>query len=255
MIAQILNLAFCRVHSRVFLRARTGIIFGLHRPLVHKHKPYVGFISADRSDTCINPHIILHGQIIIAIRCLQTALLAQNAVEKSVHIQSIVIIELNQKISRIDRVHPLRTVLYLITDGFSGNRITEYYLPDGLSAEQPDIKFFHRTDPVRSPFFVHLEAKLIKNIGRIAEPQMTVNIPVEVFRLGIFDIAAFRKPHTLCILRSHVNGDVCRNAFTHIGQPFDWTGIDQRRYTHRFVLIIDLRIQTADFELGHHVDQ
>ena len=84
---------------------------------------------------------------------------------------------------------------------------------------------------------------------------MPVNIPVEILCLGISDIAALRKTHTFRVLSGHIDHDIGRNALAHIGQPFDGAGIDKGRHPHRFILIIDLRIQRTDLKLGHHIDQ
>ena len=99
----------------------------------------------------------------------------------------MIVIELDQKICRIGTVHPLGTVFYVIFCCLSGDGITEDHLADGLSAEKANVEFLYRTDPIRNSLIVDLKAELVKHICGIIEPQMPVNISVEIFGLGIFD--------------------------------------------------------------------
>ena len=80
---------------------------------------------------------------------------------------------------------------------------------------------------------------------------MTVNVAVKQFRLRIPD--RLIQHHQFRLLGRHIDLHICRDTFRLVGEPFDRAGIDQRGNTHRHLLIIDLRIQIADFKLGNHI--
>ena len=152
----------------------------------------------------------------------------------------MIIVQFHQKIRRIYPVYPGGTVFHLVIYTFTGYCVAQHNPANGLSAEQTNVVFFHRTDPVGNSVIINLKAELIKNICGIAESQMPVNIPVQILRLRI--LHSLLQLHQLCILGCHINGNIRRDPFFLIGQPFNGTGIDQRRYTHRPPFVIDLRI-------------
>ena len=85
-------------------------------------------------------------------------------------INAIIIVQLCQQFSGIHFVDPVWHLIDRIIRTFSGNRIAQYDIADGLPAKQPDIKFFHRAYPVRRALVVDLKKDLVvKNIRRIAE--------------------------------------------------------------------------------------
>ena len=78
---------------------------------------------------------------------------------------------------------------------------------------------------------------------------MTVNVAVKMISGRITDrLVQF---HQFCRLRSHVNADVGRNSISVVRQPFDRTGIFQRCYPNRRVIVVNLRIEIIHFKLGN----
>ena len=169
-------------------------------------------------------------------------------------IHAVIIIELHQEFGGIHLIDPGRHILHRIIRTFPGHGVHQHNPAHRFSAEQADVEFFHRADPVRHAVVIDLEEKLVsENIGRKTEPDMPVQIPVKVFRLGIFD--ALLQHDALRILSGHVDADVSGNSVSLVGQPFDGTGIDQRRDTYRNIVIIDLSVIVRHLELGNHIHQ
>ena len=81
--------------------------------------------------------------------------------------------------------------------------------------------------------------------------EMAVNIPVQIFCLGITD--RFVQFYQRSILCGHIDHNIRRNSLRLVSQPFDRTCVDQRSHANRFFLIIDLRIQIADLKLRNHI--
>ena len=99
----------------------------------------------------------------------------------------MIIIELDEQVRRIHPVYPARALIHRHRLAFSGHRITQDHLADGLSAEETDRKILHRTDPIRRPLIIDLKAQLIEDIRGITKTQMPVDIPVKIFGLGVTD--------------------------------------------------------------------
>ena len=163
----------------------------------------------------------------------------------------MVVVKFQQKIRRIRTVHPLRTVFDRIIFRLACLGITQNHTSNGLAAKQADVELLHRAYPVRNTVIIDLKTDLIEHVSRITESQMTVNVAVKQFRLGIPD--RLIQHHQFRLLSRHIDLHICRNTFRLVGEPFDRAGIDQRGDTHRYFLIIDLRIQVADFKLGNHI--
>ena len=163
----------------------------------------------------------------------------------------VIVIEFHQKIRGKRPVDPLGRILDGIIFRLPGDRVAEHDSADGHAAEQSDVVFLHRTDPVRRPFLIHLKAQVVKDIGRVPETQMPVDIPVKMIAGRVFhplfQLYKFR------VLGRHIDLDIGRDALAVVGQPFDQAGIPERRYTHRAVLVIDLGIQFIHLELGNHI--
>ena len=80
---------------------------------------------------------------------------------------------------------------------------------------------------------------------------MPVDIPVKVLWLRIADTRW--QFYQLCILGGHVNGNISGNSLLLVCQPFDGTGVHQRRHPDRSSVHIDLGIDAAHFKLRNHV--
>ena len=81
--------------------------------------------------------------------------------------------------------------------------------------------------------------------------QMAINIPVQIFCLGITD--RFVQFYQRGILCRHIDHNIRRDSLRLVGQPFDRACVDQWSHANRFFLIIDLRIQIADLKLRNHI--
>ena len=92
LISQMLDLALGGVHCRIFFCAGDDVIPRLHRALIHQNETDDGLIPADGGDTGINPYVIVQGDVIVSLRCLETVLMPEYAVEKAVLQGSVVIV-------------------------------------------------------------------------------------------------------------------------------------------------------------------
>ena len=150
----------------------------------------------------------------------------------------VVIIQLHEQIRRISAVDPLRRVFDGIVRRLAGYRVAEHDSPDRNSSKQPDIVLLDRADPVWHALFVHLKAQVVKDICRILEPQMAVDVAVKMIACRV--LHSFVQLHQLRVLRRHIDLDISRDPFAIVGKPLDQARILQGRYSHRTVLIIDL---------------
>ena len=248
---QILHLSFCRIHSRLFCRSFNLIKSRLHRPLVHQHKSDIGLITGNGRYTGVHPDIVIDRQVIIPVGSYQAVFLPEHTVEKPVLQGPVVIIKLHKKIRRICTVDPLRGILNGIICRLSCNRIAEHDPANSHAAEQADIEFLYRTDPVRGSLLIHLKAQIVKNVGRITESQMTVDIPVEMVTGSVFHPLV--ELYKFGILGCHIDLYICRDSLAAVRQPLDNTGVFQRRHPHRAILIIYLGVEVVHLELRHHI--
>ena len=113
----------------------------------------------------------------------------------------------------------LRGILNSIILCLAGNCITQYNTPDRLSAEQSDIKFLYGAYPIRYPFLIYFKTEIIKNIRRIFESEMTVNIPVKMITCRI--LHAFIQFDKLRVLRRHIDLNIRGDPFALVCEPFD----------------------------------
>src|SRR5699024_7018168 len=135
---------------------------------------------ADGGDPDIYPYVIILGDIVKTVRSLQASLLSQDTVKETVDQRSVIVIKLDQKIRRINPVHPGGAFLHRHGFTFSGDGVAQNHFSDGLTAEQADGKFFYRADPVGNALVIDFKTELVKHIRRIPETQMAVNISVQI---------------------------------------------------------------------------
>ena len=163
----------------------------------------------------------------------------------------MVIIQRNEHICRIHTVYPLRNIFHGIIRHFPGDCITKHHPANRHTAKQSDIIFFHRTNPIRCTALINFKADVIKHIGRIRKPQMSVNVSAKMVAHRITDFLL--QTHALRFLCRHVNTDIRRNSVPVVRKPFNQAAILKRCHTHRLILIINLCIHIADFKLGNHI--
>ena len=248
---KVLHLPLRRGHGGVLCGAFHLIELCLHRPLIHQDKSNVGLVFIDRCHSGIYPDIVINGQIVISVCCLQAVFLAQNTVKESMFERSVIVVELDQKIRIISVVNPLRHFIDGIVCRLSGNRVAKHNPSYRLASKQPDIEFLHRSNPVRHTFIINLKTQFSENIGRVPETEMSVDIPIKIFAGGIFH--SFIEHNEFCRLCCHIDPDIGRNSFRLIRKPLDYIRIAKRRYPDRLVLIVDLAVELIHFKLGHHV--
>ena len=148
-------------------------------------------------------------------------------------------------------INPLRHFIDRIIFCLPGDGVAKNNTSDRLSSKESDIKLLHRSYPVRNSVVVNLKTQLSKDVGRIPEPQMPVNVPVEIFACGVFH--SFVQHDKLCRLSRHIDPDICRNTFGLIRKPFNHIGIAKRGYPHRLILVIDLTVELIHLKLGYHI--
>src|SRR5699024_12861027 len=129
--------------------------------------------------------------------------------------------------------------------------IADNCLSNGFSAEQANVKLFHRRDPVGHAFFINLKAQLSIYISWMCKSEMTVYITVQMFTGRISD--PLFKLYQLRGLIRHIDPDIRRNSFRAVCKPLDNAGILKRRYPVRPVLVIDLTVNIIIVKLGYSV--
>ena len=134
---------------------------------------------------------------------------------------------------------------------FPCGRIDDDRTFDICTAEQTDGLVFHGTYPVRHTLIIDLKIISADHGCRITETDISVQISAEVLKRRNFD--TFLQFDQVYILRSHIDGDIGRDACAAVGEPFDQVTVLQGCYTNRFALIVDLIEIGADFVLRNHV--
>src|SRR5699024_4525354 len=114
-------------------------------------------------------------------------LLAQHTIPESMLQCAIVIEQIHQQIRRIYPIDPLRNIFDVIGLHLAVDSIADNYLSNGFSAEQANVKLFHRCDPVGHAFFINLKAQLSIYISWMCKSEMTVYITVQMFTGRISD--------------------------------------------------------------------
>ena len=97
-----------------------------------------------------------------------------------------IIKKFHQKICRVYPVDPLGGVLHIVGGRLSRHGIAENHFSHSLSAEQANIKFFHRGDPVGNPILVNLKTQFPIDISRVGKSEVPMDIPVKVSLVEYF---------------------------------------------------------------------
>ena len=97
------------------------------------------------------------------------------------HIGTMQIVLLYQKIGRIYPVYPGRHICHRIILTFSRNSVQKYRTFDIIAVKQTDFFLCNRSDPVRCALLVNLKIHIIKDKGRILEPELSLQFAVKQF--------------------------------------------------------------------------
>ena len=246
-----LHHALGAVHGAEFLRAGDGVEGRLLGALVGKDKADVGFIAADRGDAGVNIHIIIGRDIVVAFGSDGHVLLTEHGIQEPILIGAVIIILIHDDIGGVYPVHPGGNVG--IVFAFAGDGIDQHRALNIRAAEQPDAFDDAGADPIGRSLLVDLEGRLIKQEGRVLEPQVAVQVAAEMLGGGIAH--PFGQAHHLHLLRYHIDNEVGRQAVAAVVEPFEDIAVFQRGHADGAAVVIDLGIVFGNLKLADHIGQ
>ena len=219
--------------------------------LVAQDEANVGLVGGHRGDTGVHIHVIINGDVVVALGGQGHIALTEHRVEEAVVVAAIVIVLFNDEVSRVDAVHPGGN--FLIIFALAGDGVDQHRTVNVGAAEQADGLDGARTDPVGCTFIVNLKYRRRKHHGGVAEPQQTVEVAAEMLSGRVFH--ALVKAHDFGFLRYHVNDEVGGQTVGAVGEPLDRVPIAQRGDAHGAVLVVNLTVSGQNLELADHVAQ
>ena len=249
----LLHLTLGAAHGRILLRAGHGVEAGLLGALVGQDEAHVGLVGHHGGNAGVHIHVIADGNIVVSVGGDGHLTLAEQGVPEAVDIGAVIVILLDDQLGGKYMVHPCGDIRHIVVGVFTGNGVHQHRAGDIRAAEQADGPVDPGADPPGTAFLVDLKGRLVKNEGGILEPEIPVQIAVEMLGGGIAD--ALLQTHHLHVLGHHVDDQIGGQALPAVVQPLDDIAVLQRRDTDRAALVVDLGIVVGHFELGDHVRQ
>ena len=252
-IAELLYCTLCRAHCGNFCRTCNGIVLCFLGSLVYQNEAYIGFVTADGSNACVHPNVIIQRDIVVTGGSHGNLTLTENRVQEALVIQTMVIVLFSQQFRRINAVNPSGYIRHIIVNTFTGHCIGQHCTNNIFPTEQTDGSGYNRCYPVGMTFFIDFEVHTAKQLGGILETQVTINVTEEVLTGGIAN-AVF---HTFnrYFLCGHVNNNIRRNTVHEVIQPFERVTVIQEGHTYRLVIQVNLSGGIVYFKLADQIAQ
>ena len=246
-----LHLALGGGLGRSLSGARYRVEEGLLGALVAEQEADVGLVAGDRGHAGVHIHIIVDGDVVVAVGGLGHVSLAEDGVQKAVLIQAVVIVLLHDEVGGVDPVHPVGHVL--VIGALAGDGVHQNRALDVGAAEQADGLDHPAAHPVGGALVVDFKHRLGKHHGGELEPQMAVEVAAEVLGGGV--LHALVQAHHLRLLGHHVDDEVSGQALGAVGEPLDDVAVGKAGHPHRAALVVDLGVGGQNLKLAHHVRQ
>ena len=252
-VAHLLHLALGAVHGGILLGAGHGVEPGLLGALVGQDEADVGLVADHRGDAGVHIHVVVNGDVVIAVGGLGDVALAEHGVEPAVDIPAVVVVLADDQLGGEHVVHPLRHVRHVVIAVLAGDGVHQHGADDVRAAEEAHGAGHPGADPPGIALLVDLKGGGVEDIGGVAEPQVAVEVAGEVLRRGVAD--AVLQPHHVHVLGHHVDDQIGRQALGPIIEPLDPVAVFQRRHPDGLALVVDLGIVRRHLKLAHHVGQ
>ena len=168
----------CGFHRRGFLRAGNRIeVCGLGSH-VDQNEADDGLVAAGGGDTRIHIDVVVFGKEVRAFGCDLNALLTENGVDEAAAVFAVIVVLFNEKRGRVDAVDPLKLFFRLdlidrIFVAFARDGIDDDDALDVGTAEKTDCLIQYGAKPERLTLFVDFKMRLVKQISRVVEADVT----------------------------------------------------------------------------------
>ena len=154
----------------------------LGRALIHQHEPDDGVVGRRRSDTGVDPHVVVFRDVVVANVSVGTGsglnhvLLAEPAVKPTVLVGARPVVLLDQKLCRICSVDPFWHLIDRDVGALARRRVHHNDAVDGRTPEQANRTLLHGADPPRVAILVNLERLLVKHVEGVLQLHVTVDV-------------------------------------------------------------------------------
>ena len=250
-VLEVLYLALGRAHSGVLGGAGGLIEPGLLGALIGEEEAQVGLIGIGGGDACVDVHVVVEGDIVVALGGHGDALLTQDGVEKTVDEGSVVVVLLHDEVGGIDVVHPGRDIVNVVILALAGDGVAEHGALNVGAAEQTDGPDNPGGDPVGRTLLIDFELGGVKEVGGVTETQVAHDVAVEGLGEGV--LHALLEPHHAGLLGDHVYQHVGGQALAAVGEPLDEVGVVDGGHPDGPALVVDLGGVVGVLELAHHI--
>ena len=224
---------------------------GVLGPQVAQQKAQVGLVGVGRGDAGIHIHVVVHGDIVIALGSLGHVPLAEDGVDKAVDEGTVIVVLLHDQVGVVKVIHPGGDVVGVAVGTLAADGIQQHGALDVGAAEKADGLLNAGGDPIGPPGLVHLKLRLGKHHGGVVEAQVAHHVAVQ--RLGEGVLHALAQPLDGGFLGHHVHHHIGGQTAGAVGKPLDKVGVADGGYPHRAALVVDLGGVVGVLELAHHI--
>ena len=221
-------------------------LLGAH---VAQQKAQIGLVGVGGGHAGVGVHIVVHGDVVIAVGGDGHVPLAQQGVDKAVDQSAVVVILLHDELGHIQGVHPGGDLLVILA--LAGDGVHQHCALDVRAPEQADGLYHPGGDPPGVAVLVDLKLRGGEHHGGVVEAQVPDDVPVQRLGEGVFHPLGQAGDGGL--LGDHVHHHIGGQALAAVGQPLEQVGIGNGSHPHRTALIVDLGGVAGVLELADHV--
>ena len=243
-----LHLSLGGGHGRLLRGPRHGVESCLLGPQVHQHEADVGLVGGDGGHAGVEVHVVVDGQVIVAVGGAADISLAEDGVPVAVLEFSIVVQLGDDQVGRVELVDPLGHILFLVVGALPGDGVDQDGPVDVLAVPPANPVGDGGGHPVGDAVVVDLKGDVVEHFRGIAEAEISVDIPEKILAGGVLHAAL--QPDQVRLLGHHVHGDVGWQAGALVEQPLDGVSVHQGGHPVGGSLVIDLGVIVRHLKLG-----
>ena len=224
---------------------------GLLGALVGQQEAQVGLVGIGGGDAGVHIHIVIQGDIIVALGGDGHVPLAQHGVDEAVDEGAVVVVLLHDQIRGVHIIHPGGYLLIVLA--LAGDGVAQYSALDVGAAEQADGLDDPGGDPPGLALLIDLKLGGGEHEGGVLEAQVAHDIAVKRLREGVLHPFLLGQADHLGLLGDHVHDHIGGQAAAPVGEPLDQVGIGDGGDPDRAALVVDLGGVIGVLKLADHV--
>ena len=252
-IAQVLDHTLGGVHGGILGGAGGVVILGLLGALVGQQEAQVGLVRVGGGDAGVHIHIVIQGDVIVALSGDGHVPLAQNGVDEAVDQGAVVVVLLHDELRGVHIVHPGGNLILGVVLALPGDGVAQHSPVDVGAPEQSDGFDHLGGDPPGIALLVDLKPGGGEHERGVLEPQVAQNVPIQGLGEGVLHPLPLREADHLGLLGDHVHHHIGGQTLAPVGEPLDQVGVGDGGHPHGPALVVDLGGAVGVVKLTDHV--